>query len=178
MAEKTKEYTEAQKAAVLKRVKELGNVKKAAEEAGIPWQKVSMWRKAVDPSATKAAKAAAKKKAAEKASKKKTDKTAAAKMVKKTAAASKTKKTAASSKTGKTAKKTVTSAKTKKAASVKTTKTKKPVTKAVTKTTAIKADEKIKNASPLQIENAVLKSENKELRVQVERLKKALKELM
>ena len=51
------EYTAEQKEAVLKRAKELGNVKKAAEEAGISWQLVSRWRKEADPSATKAAQA-------------------------------------------------------------------------------------------------------------------------
>ena len=56
MADKKKvEYTAEQKETVLKRAKELNNVKKAAEEAGVPWQLVSMWRKEADPTATKAA---------------------------------------------------------------------------------------------------------------------------
>ena len=64
------EYTAEQKEAVLKRAKELGNVKKAAEEAGVSWQLVSMWRKEADPSAMKAAQAEKKRAEASKKGKK------------------------------------------------------------------------------------------------------------
>ena len=112
-----------QKEAVLKRVKELNNVKKAAKEAGVPWQLVSMWRKKADPSATKAAQKAVSK----------------SKTVSKTAAKT-TAKTKAPAKTSKAAKDTP--------------------------------------ASKLQIENAVLRTENNELKKQVARLQKAVRELM
>ena len=202
MADKKKvEYTAEQKEAVLKRAKELDNVKTAAAEAGIPWQLVSRWRKEADPTATKAAQKA--KKDAAKADKPKASD-------KKDSKATKAKKTASKSQTASnSAKKTVTrnSAKTKAPAKTsKTAATKKNSKPAATKTTAkrtrteskkpadqSKSVEKtnVKNlkaldmsikkdtpASKLQIENAVLRTENKELKEQVAKLRKALQNLM
>ena len=159
-----KEYTEQQKADAVKKAEEIG-VQAAAKELGIPWQALAQWNKSAgNPTVRGMNKEKKAAKAAKKASVKKSTKTVS----------KKTPKTAAKSTANTAAKKsTKTAAKASSRAATKTST--KSTSKAATAKTASKKSDK---PSALEIRNAVLKSENQELKTQIAKLKKALSNLM
>ena len=153
-------YTEEQISFVLARVEELGNLRNASDEAGIPWQKVAQWKKKVEAGSSAADLAAAEK----------------AKLEKQAAKADKPAKKA-SSKTAKSADKKTASGNAEKKAGRKTGK-KNADAKPAEKTVINPTDQEEQDLNPIIVENAVLKEEVKSLKEQVGKLKKALNDLM
>ena len=157
-------YTEEQISSVLARVEELGNLRNASDEAGIPWQKVAQWKKKVGAGVSAADLAEAEK----------------AKMEKQAAKAEKPAKKAASkaAKAGdeKPASKKNADKKERKAGrrNGKQNAAEMPANEAVANT----AVQEEQDLNPIIVENAVLREEVKTLKEQVNKLKKALNDLM
>ena len=163
---KTMEYTQEQIDEILKRAEEVG-IHQSAREYSVPWQKVQGWAKKAGVM-DKVSKKPAKKKAAsattpaveEKAEKK------AEKPEKKTKKAKAAEAPVAEKKP----------AKQKKAAAAPVAEEKPK--KAAPAAPATKPAEKTEPATDLAIENAVLRKENEQLKAKIEKLQKALAELM
>ena len=153
-------YTEEQISSVLARVEELGNLRSASDEAGIPWQKVAQWKKKIGAGVSAADLAEAEK----------------AKLEKQAAKADRPAKKAAP-KAAKTADKKTVSENAEKKTGRKTGK-KNADAKASEKTAASSADQEEQDLNPIIVENAVLKEEIRSLKEQVGKLKKALGALM
>ena len=153
-------YTEEQISSVLARVEELGNLRNASDEAGIPWQKVAQWKKKIGAGVSAADLAEAEK----------------AKLEKQAAKADKSAKKAAP-KAAKSADRKTTSGNAEKKAGRKTGK-KNADAKASEKTAASSVNQEEQDLNPIIVENAVLKEEVRSLKEQVGKLKKALGDLM
>ena len=153
-------YTEEQISSVLTRVEELGNLRNASEEAGIPWQKVAQWKKKAGAGASAADLAEAEKAKLEKIAVK------AEKPAKK-----------AGAKARKTGEKKAVSDSTEKKAGQRSRKQNTNAMPAAKAAADPKAPEE-QELNPIIVENAVLKEEVRSLKEQVGKLKKALSELM
>lgn len=161
-------YSDEQKAAVLARVAET-SLREAAAEAGIPWQTVARWRKQAEAPAQEQENGEEKKASASKRAgrgRKKKDETVAAKTGR---GRKKKEESATAAKKGRGRKKQTEA----KAAAAEA-----PVKAGGRKKKAELPKGVSADASPLEIENAVLRSENAALKAEVEKWKTVVKGLM